>query len=118
MSFFMRFLLRFFSLDEELAESDEEVGGGGGSRLELEFFALPLFFLLEVSEEDEELGRGRKLASPFKVGAFCFAIGFLVGGDGRGRRGGTWRRACRVGRRGCSLTCHGVFVQRCFVLTT
>ena len=38
--------LRFFLPDEEVAESDEEVGGGGGLCLELELFALPAARLL------------------------------------------------------------------------
>ena len=89
----MRFLLSFFSLDEELAESGEEVGRGGGSRLELELFDLPLAFLLEVSEEDEELGRVRKLASPLELELFAFPLAFLMEVSvGRRRRGGTWRR--------------------------
>jgi hypothetical protein len=33
--------LRFFLPDEEVAESDEEVGGGGGLCLELELFSCP-----------------------------------------------------------------------------
>jgi len=109
----MRFLLRFFSLDEELAESDEEVGRGGGSRLELELFALPLAFLLEVSEEDEELGRVRKLASPLELELFAFPLAFLLEVTEEAKR---WD-VTESGRRGCSLTCHGVFVQRCFILT-
>jgi hypothetical protein len=46
--------------------------------LELELVALPLAFLFEVSEEDEELGSGMKVALGLELELFALPLAFLL----------------------------------------